>query len=364
MPIKIKKPGLLSKDISVFGLFESQFNAGSLSHFLFKMSFALDAGLTIPYALNKVRGLSEGRLSVAISQMEAGIDSGNAFSEELIKQKGFPVIISAMAEIGEKSGRVPEIFLKLSKYYEAEAKIKDEIRQAMIYPAAVSVAILAVIIVSTVFVLPGYARVFTASGAALPLPTRFLLGASVFISENLRAIFFIILALMISLYVFFGSKKGKYLSDIINIRLPIISRLTKKTVNMRFAYILGILSGAGVGVYESLGLIGRSLGNAAYGPVIDGVAEAVRNGVSLSDAIKDSDFFDPLMAAMISIGEETGRLPETVGKASAYLQLELSLLTGSMSKLIEPLITLALGLILAFVMLAVMLPSFSLTAII
>ena len=364
-PVEIKKPGLLSKNIADFEIFGKKFDAGTVSQFLSKLSFALGAGLRVTRALKTIRVLSgNSRLNTALNEIEEGVEAGGSLSSELYKQKQFPELIGGMAEIGESSGRLPEIFMKLSEFYENEAKLKDEIKQAMIYPAAVSVAILAVMVVSVVFVLPGYARIFDFNGAAMPLPTRVLLGASAFLSRNYMAIIYLLCFAAVLLFAFFNLNAGKKFLEFCKLKLPVVSKLYKKTVNMRFAYLLGILTGSGVDMLSSLELIKKALGGYALAPVIDRIINEVGSGISLSAAMESTGFFDPLMTGMISVGEETGLLSETVDKASAFLQHDLSRVTGGMSKLVEPLITVTLGLILAFVMLAVMLPSFSLTSVI
>ena len=365
LPIELVARNFFTDDFPLKNIFNRKLGANELSQFLSKLSFALEAGVRLSGALGAIRSSGgNARLTDALFKIESGIEAGESFSGALRKQKTFPEIVPGMAEIGEKSGKLPEVLSRLSEFYETETKLTDELKQAMIYPAAVSAAILAVIIVSVTFVLPGYARVFAFGGAELPLPTKLLLGAGVFLSSHYALILILLFAAAAAAAVFLNGKAGRYFLDACKLKLPLVSKIYILTMNMRFSYILSILSGSGVPLAASVGIISGAVGNAALAPVMDGIARDVGAGESLSAAMTKSNFFDPLTTGMIAVGEETGRLPETVMKASEFLCRELSRLTGGLNKLVEPLITIILGLILAFVMLAVMLPSFALTGVI
>ena len=362
LPVEIKKLGFFKGN---FDILNQKLNANDASVFLSQAAFALKAGLGITGTLKIIQGQTKSPcLRKTLPEMIADIEAGGSLSEGFKRHKGFPAIFSGMAEVGEKTGRLPDVFLKLSHFYEAEAKIKEEIKKAMIYPVVVSIAMLFVIVVSVVFVLPGYARMFNLSGAELPFPTRILLDISAFISKNHILLLLILCIIIIGLAVFFNLKAGRKFIGSCLLNIPLISGIYKKTMNMRFSYVLGILSDSGVDTLSSLDIINLVLGNKALEPVIDNIRLEIEKGGSLSAAVSKIKYFDPIMAGMLTVGEQTGRLPETVSRASEFLQVDLYRMTGNLNKLVEPLITIVLGLVLAFVMLAVMLPSFSLMEII
>jgi len=360
--IELKKTGLFKRSIAGFEFFKPTLKPDEASLFLSQSAFMLGAGLDMVHMLRLVRNQSPNkRLQKVLAETEEGVVKGQSFSGELKKHRIIPEIISGAAEAGERSGRLPEIFAKLSGLYETEAKIADEIKKAMIYPVIVCAAILTVIIISVIFVLPGYARIFYYAGGELPVPTRLLLNAGEFIRVYYLRLFYFLCCLAVASAFFLNGKAGRYFRGLCLLRAPVVSKIYLKMVNMRFAYILGVLTGSGVDMPSSVRLIKRTVGNAVLEPVMERLLNGIVHGASLSSAMDGVGYFDPTMTGMIKIGEETGRLPETIQKCSDFLQYELNRMAGNLSKLIEPLITVVLGLILAFVMLAVMLPSFTLT---
>ena len=189
--IELKKTGLFKRSIAGFEFFKPTLKPDEASLFLSQSAFMLGAGLDMVHMLRLVRNQSPNkRLQKVLAETEEGVVKGQSFSGELKKHRIIPEIISGAAEAGERSGRLPEIFAKLSGLYETEAKIADEIKKAMIYPVIVCAAILTVIIISVIFVLPGYARIFYYAGGELPVPTRLLLNAGEFIRVYYLRLFY------------------------------------------------------------------------------------------------------------------------------------------------------------------------------
>ena len=360
-PVALKKRGFLF-GTAFNNLLKPAVKHEDISLFLSNMAYMADAGLNIVYALRLLKDQTQcAYLKHAISETENGVGNGHSLSGELKKHKKIPAVVSGAAEVGEQTGRLPEIFFKLSALYDAEAKFADDVKKALIYPAIVSAAMIAVVVVSVVFVLPGYARVYAYAGGELPVPTRLLLGAGQFLSAYWGQIAVGLCCLVFAIATFLNGPAGRYILGLCKMKLPIISKIYLKAVNMRFAYILGILAGSGVDAPGSMHMIARTINNSALTPILETVSSRILNGTALSAALTGHGVFDPMMTGMIKVGEETGKLPETASKCSFFLQHELNRMTGDLTKLIEPLITVALGLALAFIMLAVMTPSFKLT---
>ena len=358
-PVGLKKCVLKNEIFSKF--FKPALKHEDVSLFLSSVAYMLDAGLNIVYALRLVKDQTKcAALKAALSDIENGVKNGHSLSGELKKHKQIPAIVSGAAAVGEQTGRLPDLFFKLSALSDTEAKFADDIKKALIYPMIVSAAMVAVVVVSVVFVLPGYARIYAYAGGELPVATRALLNAGRFLSVYYGPVVMGLCCVFTAAVKFLNGAAGHYFIGLCKLKLPIVSKIYLKAVNMRFAYILGILAGSGMDMPGAVRLIARTLANDALTPIMEKISGDILNGTALSAALTDKAF-DPKLAGMIKLGEETGRLPETALKCSFFLQHELDRMTWDLTKLIEPLITIALGLVLAFIMLAVMTPTFRLT---
>jgi type IV pilus assembly protein PilC len=328
-----------------------------LAFFCRKTAFLLDAGLPVKTALPILAEQATGHvLSVAVSDLHSMVMQGESFSHALKSTGVFPAFMCGYAAIGERAAKLPETFEKLADYYEARVQTEEELVATMIYPIAVTVMMLGVMIMAITFVLPGYSRIFDASGVALPAFTAGLLSVSDFLSKNAFAVFGGILFFMVACVLFLRSAKGQNFSAFMKIKIPII----RQNINLNITQAISLLLSSGLSISEALPMSGEIINNPIVKKDLEKVCAKVNSGAALWEALGEISYINPLLTGLVRVGEETGSLPQTLEKCNMYFETSYRHAIRRMNKFIEPAITLVLGILLAAVMLAVILPTFEL----
>jgi type IV pilus assembly protein PilC len=332
-----------------------------LAVFCRKLSFLLDAGVPVKSAVPIVAGQSPPRVyKKTLNDVYLAVMRGESLSNALKNTHTFPPFLYGLVHVGEMTAKLPKVMEQLADYYEQQAKVQDELKAAMMYPAVVTAMMLLVMGIAVTFVLPSYGRVFAASGVALPAITRVLMQISQFITGHPYIIMGFMAAAVTGFMLFFRSNPGRWLKDSVFLRVP----LFRQNINLRFTQALSLLLSAGQPVTASIPACAHSLGNSKAQRDLLRVSIGLAEGNSFWETLAQVKFMDSLLIGMVKIGEETGRLPQVMEKCHSYFAQAHQQSLQKMSKLIEPVITLVLGVLLGLVMLAVILPTFALTDII
>ena len=319
-----------------------------------KAAFLLGAGLPLKEAVPVLAGQA-GVLGVAVSGVHSKVMQGVSFSRAL-EENGFPVFMCGYIAIGERMANLPEVCERLAVYYEARAQADKELAAAMIYPVSVSLVMLAVIVMAVTLVLPGYSRIFEASGVALPPLTVGLLSFSNFLAENSFIFFGSVLAVFFLVIGFFRTKAGKLAFSRLKLKIPVV----RLNVNSVITQALSLLLASGESLAEAVPMCANITDNLVVKNDLDTIASQVNSGMAFSAALEKIPYIDSLLAELARVGEDTGRLPQTLEKCSAYFEDSYRHAIRRINKLAEPVITLVLGGILAMIMLAIILPTFEL----
>ena len=363
--LDIKKLNILNKDITDFKVFAPRIKYKDLAVLCRQMAFVLDAGILIGDAMDILAEQTSGKkLRLVMQQIKDSILKGDSFGLAMQKSAYFPEFCVRMIEVGEKSGRLSFVMDKLATYYEREQKAADNLKNAMLYPALLVFMMLSVIVIFVVYITPSYSQMFAGQEALLPWQTLFIMGVSDFVTRNSWLVIIFMHIALVSAVIFFRSKPGLKAADWLKINTPFINIVYKKTLNTRFTQTLAILLDSGVDIVDSLGTIKNVVRHSIFDETIDQIISKVRQGTDLSTSMRESPFFDKMLIAMVSVGEETGALVDTLHKCADYFQDETESLYVKANKLVEPILTILLGIILGFIMMAVMLPTFSMIAII
>jgi len=328
-----------------------------LAIFCREAAFLLDAGLPVKAALPVLAGQNTSRaLDGVISELHRLIMQGESFSHALREVRIFPAFMCGYIAIGERTANLPVVCSRLADYFESRAKAREELVSAIIYPAMVSVMMFAVIAMAVTFVLPGYSRIFEASGVSLPFATSALLAFSDFISANVFAVFGTFFAVIFALIVFFRTNKGQFVLSLLKLKISFF----RKNVNCNITQGLSLLLSSGLSVSEALPLCGEISENAVVKKDLNKLSASVNTGVAFWDALGEISYISPLLISLSRVGESTGSLPQTVEKCNMYLEDAFKREIHNLNKFITPLLTLIIGAILAAVMLAIILPTFEL----
>lgn len=320
----------------------------------------LQAGVPLDEALLSVVEQLEKPAQVRLfNQVREEVRQGNSLHQALALQgRSFPDLYQRMVQVGENSGSLDNVLLRLADFLEDQARLKSRIIAALAYPVLMALVGSGVLLFLVSFVLPKITRMLLDLGQILPLPTRLLIT----ISDLLTSYGWLIATLLgvsaILLHRYRKTAQGRLRTDSWTLKLPLIGRMQREIATARFSRTLGTLLHSGVPLLNALKISSGLLHNRLMQQAIENTTHAVREGASLAEPIKRSKVFPPLLAQMTAIGERSGNLEEMLIKVadSQDRQIEIAL-TGLLS-LLEPLMILAMGGIIGFIVLAVLLPIF------
>ncbi|MCL2527687.1 MAG: type II secretion system F family protein [Defluviitaleaceae bacterium] len=325
-----------------------------------KLSFLLSAGIPIKSALSIVsEELTGWGLRNLLPKLNTRVQQGESLSAAIKSTGAFPAFFYGFVQIGESTARLPQVMEQLAEFYDQQAQTKEELTAAMVYPIAVTIMMLGVIVLAVTFVLPGYSRIFDTTGVPLPAITRGLLHISNFVITNGRLITIYLAAIIVLTTFFLRSKNGRWLIAGLALKVPLI----KQGVNFRFTQALYLLLSAGLPVSQALPFIEDVMDNVRVKSSIGTITAQIKMGRPFWAALSDVQFIDPLLTGLARVGEETGHMPQTMEKCQVYYSQQYKQAIKRLSKLIEPIITLLLGVGLGIIMLAIILPTFELATV-
>jgi type II secretory pathway component PulF len=291
--------------------------------------------------------------------LQEDIRAGKPLSEALSRfPREFPPLYANMIHAGEVAGQLPEVMTRLADFLEKEQVRRSQVIAALTYPAVlISVAVLAVTFLLT-FVIPRLEDVFTELGAALPAPTRALLGLSGFVAHQWWVIALAVVGGWLGMRAWLATVTGRRTFDGLRLRLPVAGTLARKMAMARFTRTLGTLLAGGVPILESLDISATAVGNTVAAAAVAEVRDKVRQGETLSSGMADHTVFLPLVVHMSAVGEETGRLAPMLIRTADTLDFEVDNAMRRLTSLVEPLVVLMMGGFVGFVVLSILLPIF------
>ena len=318
------------------------------------------AGLTIEECLNVLIEQTESAgARTLFAAVRARVLEGQSLSNGLAAFPGsFPPIYRALIEAGEQSGRLGDVLERLADYTENRESLRDKVRLAFIYPVFVTVVAFAVVGLLLVYVVPQVTRVFSNLGQTLPLVTRILIAMSDFArASGAFWLAGLAVAFFAGRFLLRDEERRRRWHGWL-LRLPLAGRLIRGVNAARFADTLGLLTASGVPLLTSLQPAAAVVTNLPMRAAVDEAVRRVREGESLAPALGAAKLFPPLVIHLIASGEATGRLDTMLARAAEAQARELENWTRGLTALLEPLLILAMGAIVLFVVVAILLPIF------
>lgn len=328
-----------------------------------QLSHLLEAGMPVDRALEVLSTqVHKAVVRDRLAELLNAVRTGSSFSGALEQHPAiFPGLYIQMVRAGEASGRLEDVLRSLSGHLESEALRRSQVRGMLIYPAFVmGVAVLTTILTVT-FVVPQVQQIFREFDEALPPATQFLMATSAWLSRSWTIVGAVFLLVSICLWRAMHTPRWRLAWDRYKLRLPVMGGVWQRLASARFARTLGVLLEGGVPVLEALAIAEGASGNVWMAQSIRQGTSQVREGVRLADALAGGPV--PAMALeMIGLGEETGRLESVLVKVAQTFDFEADVALKRLAALAEPLIITFIGALLAFIIIAVILPIFSLSA--
>ncbi|MBP7526942.1 MAG: type II secretion system F family protein [Syntrophorhabdaceae bacterium] len=361
---KIRNTGVIPIKISVPGrglgkTFAFRSSRGDLLTFTTELSALLSAGLPIDRSLNILAEISEGsQMKEVIHSVLTGIRGGSSFSEALQKHPGiFSRLYISMIRAGETGGVLDIVLDKLTEFLETAKELRDSVVSAMVYPLILTLTGGISIVILLTFVIPRFSSIFSEIGGDLPLSTQIILT----ISQALRSYWWIVFPMIIAAFAlvkfYAGTEKGAYKWD--ELKLKLLGDVVRKLETARFCRTLGTLLRSGVPFLQALTNAKDVIGNRIIAGSVGSVIKNVREGKGIAGPLIEADAFPQLALSMIKVGEETGQLDTMLLKVAATYEKGLRDAVKRFMSLLEPAIILAMGIIIAFIVVSMLMAVFS-----
>src|SRR5438105_265505 len=266
-----------------------------------------------------------------------------------------------MINAGEAGGVLDLILARLADFMEKAAKLKKKVIGAMIYPAVVITIAVGIVSMIMIFVIPQFEKIFRDFGVALPVITEYLLAvARWFANWGWCYVLASPIVIALTYRLIRTSEGGKYATDVIKLKIPILGSILGKTAIARFTRTLGTLISAGVPILDAINITKETAGNEVYARALLKVHDAIREGESMADPLRATKVCDAIVVNMIDVGEETGDLDKMLIKVADNYDNDVDVLVGSLISILEPVMVVVLGLIVGFIVIALFMPMITL----
>ena len=280
----------------------------------------------------------------------ADLERGQNLSEALVKHpKVFPTLYIDLVRVAELTGNLESTLTELAGYLRRDLNTIRRVRTAMIYPAVILVVATGVVLILVFFALPAFIRIFAEFKVQLPLPTRILIGIVDFIGRWALVIAGVIVALAGGVVVVLRTERGVYLKDQLSINVPILGPIILSAVLNRFARTLAMVLKAGVPLGQTFDAVIASTGNTVFQRGLTTVRDQMTSGEGFAGPLIRTRLFPPMLTQMVRVGEETGTLDTYLEQAADFYEEELDYRIRAMTSLIEPVMTVAVGLVVGFI---------------
>ena len=328
--------------------------------FTHQLATLLRAGMQLSLALTTLSKQTENKyLASVIEQIQNDVEQSSSLSQAMAKHpKAFSQVYTAIVEAAEEAGSLAETLHVLSQQLKAQASVHMRIKGALIYPIFLLVVSALVVGVLTTFVIPKFVDLFINANQKLPLPTMILVG----IVNSFRGFWWVLIigtaAIMCSGIAALRVERIRLYVDGLLLRLPIVGTLNRKLQIARFARTLGSLLNGGVRIVQAIKTTENITTNRAFARDIGNIQEAILKGVTFAGAIRNQQYFSEIATNMIAIGEDSGTLPEMLLEVAEMYDQDCESTISSVTSLLGPAMILVLGLIIGFVVMAILLPIF------
>jgi len=344
------------------GLFERLQRSG-ITHtevllFSRQMNTLLKAGVPIMGALKGLEASTENKhFSQVIREIREGLDSGRELSTSLARHsRVFNPFYVAMVRVGELTGTLEEVFLRLFHHMDFEKFMRDQVRAATRYPTFVVVAMAIAFIIINIFVIPAFAKVYAGFKAELPAITKLLIAFSDFMVTYWPALLALLVAMVIGFRLYIRTAAGRLAWDKLKMRIPVAGGIVLKATLARFARSFALAIRSGVPAVQALTMVAQTVDNGHVARKIEAMREGVERGESVLRAAMASGVFTPLVLQMVAVGEETGALDDLMTEIADMYQREVEYDLKNLAAQIEPILVVALGAMVLVLALGVFLP--------
>ena len=363
-PTKIKqKPKDLFENISFL---QPKVQQSDIIIFCRQFSTMIDAGLPIIQCLEILHSQQENKtFKIILKNIKESVEGGETLADALKKYpEQFDNLFVNMIAAGEAGGILDTILKRLSHYMEKTAKLKSQVKGAMIYPLITIIIAIIVIAIIMVFVIPVFKEMFEGMGGSLPLPTQIVVAMSDFVKNNILYIIGCSGLTIFAVKKYYKTKKGRIFLDDLSLKLPVVGMLIRKVAVAKFTRTMSTMLTSGVAILSALNIVAKTAGNKTIEKAIYDVRSDIEEGRTMADPLSETGVFPSMVCQMIAVGESTGALDQMLSKIADFYDEEVDQAVENMTAMIEPFMLVFLGVTIGGLVIAMYLPIFKMAAIV
>jgi general secretion pathway protein F len=343
-----------------FSVFFQSVGSDEISIMTRQLATLLGAGVPMVQALGiLVEQTASKALKRVLAEIKVSVNEGSTLSSALMEHpKLFSTIYANMVRAGEASGSLDVVLEKLADFSEKQEALKGRLRAALVYPLFMAVIGCAILFVLLTCIVPNITKVFADMEKVLPTPTLFLLSVSGFLRVYWWGLVVVGIAGGMGMRWLLGQSYGRRLWDLIKLKTPIIGPVIRKLILARFSSTLESLLKSGVELVTSISIVRSLVNNVYIDEVLEEAVLQIQKGRNIADSLSSSPWFPPMFVQMIAVGEQSGSLDSMLGKMARAYEREVDTAVQAMTSLLEPIMIVAMGVAVGFVVLSILLPIF------
>lgn len=350
------RPGAFSR------LFQEKVKTLDIMLFSRQMYTLIKSGVPIMRALSGLQESTTNKtFATVIGDIRESLDAGRELAPSLARQpRVFSQFYVSMVRVGEMTGRLEEIFLRMFEHLEFDRFMREQVKAAIRYPLIVIGAVVVALVIINLFVIPQFAQVYAGLKAPLPMVTRMVIGFSDFMVKFWPLLLVGLIGAAFAFRAWLGSTAGRLKWDEKKLKFPIAGKIILKATLARFARSFALAARSGVPVVQALSNVAQTVDNSFIALKVDRMRESVERGESVLRSAMSTGIFTPIVVQMIAVGEETGAIDDMMEEVADLYQRDVEYELKSLSSQIEPILIVALGVLVLIIALAVYLPMWDL----
>ena len=340
---------------------KKKLKADTISHFCRQYGIIISSGINSITGLESLAKKSGNKiLSQEITRIVNDIKSGATLSDSMLDDKSkFPKLLSAMVATGEATGTLEEVLKSMASFYEREHRITQKIKNASTYPIIVGIVSFIMLFVFTSFIMPNMMESILEVGAQMPPISQMIMNIGMFMKNYWYLVLLVIIGLALFIKQYIKTPVGRHNKDVLINKIPLLNKGINAIVSMRFSKALYLFVSTGFPLLQGLDYIRESLNNSIAEKAVQKAKEGIIRGETLADNLDESKYFDPILIQMLSIGEQTGQLENISNQMSEFYEHEADIYLNRMVSMIEPIMIVLVGIMVAFLVIGVFLPMLS-----
>ena len=340
---------------------KKRLKADTISHFCRQYGIIISSGINSITGLESLAQRSGNKiLSQEITRIVNDIKSGSTLSDSMLDEKSkFPKLLSAMVATGEATGTLEEVLKSMASFYEREHRITQKIKNASMYPIIVGIVSFIMLFIFTSFIMPNMMESILEVGAEMPPISKMIMNIGMFMKNYWYLVLLVIIGLALFIKQYIKTPVGRHNKDILINKIPLLNKGINAIVSMRFSKALYLFVSTGFPLLQGLDYIRESLNNSIAEKAVQKAKEGIIRGETLADNLDESGYFDPILIQMLSIGEQTGQLENISNQMSEFYEHEADIYLNRMVSMIEPIMIVLVGIMVAFLVIGVFLPMLS-----